>query len=90
MSDVLSVADVAKLRGIGRVAAYRWLLRNAKEYLRRSGRFVVISAEDYAKLGRAPIDDRILDRFARMEDRLAEGERRLDAHAKALAHIHAL
>lgn len=82
----LTVADVAKLRGIGRVAAYRWLHRNAARYLLRDGRRVVIQKKDYARLMGAPLDDRVSE----LESRMAESERRLDAHARALSSLHAL
>lgn len=87
---VLTVADVAKLRRVGRVAAYRWLKRNASAYLQRRGRFVVIAASHFEKLAQRPVDERVLDRFARLEERIAEGERRLDVHAQALKQIHLL
>jgi hypothetical protein len=78
----LTVADVARVREVGRVAAYRWLQRNAARWLRRDGRLVVISAEHYALAAGLQMDPRVEQRFAALEERVDEVERRLDAHVR--------
>lgn len=82
MSATLTVADIARLRQIGRVAAYRWLLRNAAAHLRRRGRFVVISADHYAMAAGLRVDPRVEQRFSSLESRVDEVERRLDVHLR--------
>ncbi len=74
----LSVADVARLRGVGRVAAYRWLLRNGARWLRRRGRLVVIDSHRYAFL--CGERDRVEGRMSDLESRVADLEQRFDAH----------
>ncbi len=90
MNDALTVADVARMRGTGRVAAYRWLHRNARAYLRRRGRYVVISAADLARLDGRPIDPRVGARLTDLDSRITDAERRLDVHHRALARLHAV
>jgi len=87
--QTLTVAEVAQLRGIDRVAAYRWLMRNARSYLRRNGRLVVIDAESYARLTASPLA-RLDARTTDVESRIAEVERRLNVHAEALRKMHAI
>jgi hypothetical protein len=79
---ILTVADVARIRTVGRVSAYRWLHRNAARYLRRDGRRVVIRTVDYVKLAGGPIDPRIDDRFTDLESRMDEVEHRVNALAR--------
>ena len=79
MSAALSVADVARLRGVGRVAAYRWLQRNAARWLRRRGRFVVIDANRYGIIsGIRP--DPMSARIRELETALADLEARFNVH----------
>ena len=79
MSRTLSVADVAKLRGVGRTAAYKWLRRNASKWLLRHGRFVAIDAERYGIIsGMRP--DPMSARVRALEERIHELESRFDAH----------
>jgi hypothetical protein len=87
---MLTVQDVANVRRVGRVAAYRWLLRNASRYLKRRGRFVVISAKDYRRLDNPPMDDRVAARLVAIESRIADAEARLDVQHKALRNLHAV
>jgi hypothetical protein len=88
--QLLTVADVAKLRDVNRVSAYRWLLRNAKSYLRRDGRFIRIRAEDYAIVSNGPVDPRIERKIASLDERVTELERRTGKHASALQRLHML
>jgi hypothetical protein len=90
VGSALTVADVARLRGTDRVSAYRWLSRNAKPYLRKRGRLVVISKRAFALLHDPPIDDAIARRLSRLEEESEQHARRLDAHARALIGLRAL
>lgn len=86
MSHILTVSDIARLRGTDRSAAWRWLRRNAGQFLRRDGRFVVISKKDYGRVVGTESDPRLDE----LESRIVESERRLDAHARALSKLNAL
>ena len=90
MRQSLTVAQVAAIRGTDRTAAYRWLQSHARRYLRRRGRLLVIPARVFAVLHDPPLDCELLRRFERIEEESAEHARRLDAHARALIHLHAL
>lgn len=86
----LTVAEIAKKRGIGRVAAYRWLQRNASQFIERRGRHVVISAENYARLKGHADFSRFERRLLDLEAVSREQTRRLNAHADALARAQRL
>lgn len=87
---MLSVADIATLRGVGRVAAWRWLFRNAKSYVVYDGRFPMISERDYARVNGPSFHARIEQRLSDLETGNREQDRRLDRHAEALRKVHLL
>ena len=84
MSKRLSVADVARLRRTGRVAAFRWLKRNAREYLHNDESGLSISERDLAKVWKDMLLDGISRRLAKLEEACGDHERRLDRHAAGL------
>lgn len=87
----LTVAQVAHLRGTGRVAAWRWLSRNGGRHFRRKGRFRVISSEVYRRL---TLDEHVDDKIAKLAAMFAEDHellvevvRRVDALAQRVARM---
>ena len=90
MAKMLSVADVATMRGIGRVAAWRWLKRNAGSYVVYDGRFPMISERDYLRVNGPAFRARIEQRLADLESTTREQTRRLDRHAEALRKVNLL
>lgn len=76
-----TTAQVAKMRGTHRVAAFRWLSRNAGKHFRRIGRYGVISKEVYKRLALA---EHIDDKFAKTERRLDDLEEQSAVHARRL------
>lgn len=85
---MLTVSDVARIRGTDRTSAWRWLQRNAKPYLRRRGKQkgspIVISARVFALLQDPALYERIERRVVDLERRMTEAEMRADSHANSL------
>lgn len=76
-----TTAQVAEMRATHRVAAFRWLSRNAGKHFRRVGRYGVISKTIYHRLALA---EHVDDKFAKVERRLDDLEEHCDLQAKRI------
>lgn len=85
--QILTVADVARLRQTDRTSAYRWLQSNAKKHLKRRGRVWVISLAAYRSLHQDSDHEKILHRLAALEEAVRDAANRLDAHARELSKL---
>lgn len=85
----LTAGDVARLRGISRKTAYRWLVQLEAKYgprvVSRRGNRLVTTLSALEGLAPALETERTLDRIRDLEARYAEIERRLDGLARELS-----
>lgn len=88
---LLTVADVAKIRRTGRVAAWRWLSRNAGRHFLKRGRERVISDEVYRRLALSTyIDDKLAKVETKLDilnEELAELTKRFDALVRRVENL---
>lgn len=83
----LSVADVARIHGISRITAWRWMRRLHEQHgpsvVCKRGRVYVTTQEAFEKVTahKRPNDDALVRRIRILEERQLVSERRLDGVA---------
>jgi hypothetical protein len=104
-SDWLTTEDISVLRGCSRTTAWRWILRastsptrfaiekTGKPLVRTTSRGFRIHRDLVEAFSGPPPDPRIAElvrRIGELEDAARLLEKRTEAHARALARLHAL
>jgi hypothetical protein len=93
-SSELTAADIARWRGCSRATAWRWLRDLEAEHgptvvARRgkNGRYLYTTYAALAKVAPVPLDPNVERRLQDLEKRLADEERRSNAHARELSDL---
>lgn len=88
----LKAADIARRHGIDRKTAYRWLVALEREYgsrvVTRRGRVLVTTEDAFREVAPLAAERSAQDRrFREIEERLDDGDRRVDKLAERMSAV---